>query len=54
MGKSKHEHRMTDTAGRRTRILGGLRSADGTGVVHIEAATWQQGGGVPPFEQTPR
>ena len=36
MSKSKQEDRMTDNAGRRTRILGSLRSADGTGVVHIE------------------
>ena len=36
MTKSTQEHRMTDNAGRRTRVLGRLRSADGTGVVRIE------------------
>ncbi len=36
MTKSTQEHRMTDNAGRRTRVLGSLRSADGTGVVRIE------------------
>ena len=36
MTKSTQEHRMTDNAGRRTRVLGSLRSAEGTGVVRIE------------------
>lgn len=36
MTKSTQEHQPTDTAGRRTRILGSLRAADGTGGVRIE------------------
>ena len=36
MTKSTKEHRMTDNGGRRTRVLGTLRSADGAGVVRIE------------------
>ncbi|GAB3065903.1 hypothetical protein GCM10027053_31470 [Intrasporangium mesophilum] len=36
MTKSTQERRMTDHAGRSTRILGSLGSADGTGVVRIE------------------
>jgi uncharacterized protein YndB with AHSA1/START domain len=35
MTKSTHEHQLADDAGR-TRVLGSLRSADGTGVVRIE------------------
>src|SRR5260221_4584996 len=34
--KRTKEHQMTSKAGRGTRILGSLRSADGTGVVRIE------------------
>jgi uncharacterized protein YndB with AHSA1/START domain len=36
MTKSTGEHRTTDDAGRRARVLGELRSADGRGVVRIE------------------
>jgi uncharacterized protein YndB with AHSA1/START domain len=36
MSKSTQEHQPTDTAGRRTRIMGSLRAADATGVVRIE------------------
>src|SRR5215207_8169207 len=36
MTKSTQEHWMSDNTGRRTRVLGRLRSADGTGVVRIE------------------
>lgn len=36
MTKSTQEHRTTYNSGRRTRVLGSLRSADGTGVVRIE------------------
>ena len=36
MTKSTQEQPMTEEAGRRTRVLGSLRSADGTGVVRIE------------------
>jgi uncharacterized protein YndB with AHSA1/START domain len=36
MTKSTQEHRMTDNAGRRTRVLGSLRAAEGAGVVQIE------------------
>ena len=36
MSKSTQEHQPTDTAGRRARILGSLRAADGTGVVRVE------------------
>jgi uncharacterized protein YndB with AHSA1/START domain len=36
MTKSTQEHRSADNAGRRTRVLGKLGSADGTGVLRIE------------------
>src|SRR6476660_8544605 len=36
MTKSTQEHGTTDNAGRRTRVLGSLRSADAAGVVRIE------------------
>src|SRR6476659_785424 len=36
MTKSTQEHPKTETAARRTRVLGSLRSADGRGVVRIE------------------